>query len=337
MIKKLGFWLLSVCLFLASVQPATAAWPQSGGLIVDHTTVGQFDTIPSSYINQAKSLFYGVYFHTSHGSQIFTGMDMLMSDNSLYDYFNDYYHYRFGTSNPIAPSGTLSLWNWDGTDLGNPSMTAWVNTTRTMLNNSNGDYQIYPHLRNLVMWSWCGQVSTATYDNIANDYLANMNQLETEFPNVAFVYMTGHLDGSGPTGNLYQRNQQIRDYCIANNKVLFDFADIESWDPAGNYYPNESDTCQWCSTWCSSHSCPSCSSCAHSHCFNCYQKGKAFWWMMARLAGWNSSGDPIPTPTPNPISQVLTLLANWLSNYSPLDFVADSKINGLDFSWLLSN
>ena len=53
--------------------------------------------------------------------------------------------------------------------------------------------------------------------------------------------MTGHLDGTGPSGNLYARNDQIRDYCVANGKVLFDFADIESWDPGGVYYPDEDD------------------------------------------------------------------------------------------------
>ena len=41
--------------------------------------------------------------------------------------------------------------------------------------------------------------------------------------------------------------------------------------------------CRWCAT----HTCPSCSGCAHSHCFNCYQKGKAFWWMMSRMSGWS--------------------------------------------------
>ena len=66
-------------------------------------------------------------------------------------------------------------------------------------------------------------------------------------------------------------------------------SDIESYDPDGNYYPDASDDCGWCSTWCAGHSCPACGSCAHSHCFNCYLKGKAFWWMMARLAGWEPS------------------------------------------------
>ena len=45
--------------------------------------------------------------------------------------------------------------------------------------------------------------------------------------------MTGHLDGGGTAGNLNVRNNQIRNYCIANDKILFDFADIESYKPNG--------------------------------------------------------------------------------------------------------
>ena len=67
-------------------------------------------------------------------------------------------------------------------------------------------------------------------------YLSLMDGLEQEFPGVTFVYMTGHLTGTGVGGNLNQRNEQIRAYCRANNKVLFDFADIESYDPDGDYF-----------------------------------------------------------------------------------------------------
>jgi hypothetical protein len=148
------------------------------------------------------------------------------------------------------------------------------------------------------MWAWCGQVSGASEENI-NTYLRLMDQLETDYPHVTFIYMTGHLDGSGKQGNLNRRNNQIRYFCKKNNKILFDFADIESYDPDGNYFLDKEadDGCNytengirknWVDEWCNDHP-GECSSypCAHSKSLNCILKGNAFWWMMARLAGWN--------------------------------------------------
>ena len=71
--------------------------------------------------------------------------------------------------------------------------------------------------------------------------------------------------------NLRQRNDQIRNYAQSHNKVLFDFADIERHDLNGVDHPNETDACGWCGSF-SSLSC----TCAHSHCLNCLNKGKAF-------------------------------------------------------------
>jgi hypothetical protein len=145
------------------------------------------------------------------------------------------------------------------------------------------------------MWSWCGGVSDNTEAGI-NAYLNAMNQLEQNYPGVTFVYMTGHLDGSGETGNLNLRNNQIRNYCRTNNKILFDFADIESFNPSGSYYLDrgaddgcyyDGTTRNWAEEWCAAYP-GECASyeCAHSHPLNCDLKARAFWWMMARIAGW---------------------------------------------------
>ena len=273
--KKEMILIIGMIAILAMVPSACA-----DAIIIDHTCT-DLSAIPDEWIVKTKDTFNLSYGHTSHGSQVVTGMSLLRGDaGSLYWYDHD------GTQ------GGLSL--HDGTpsgDLGNPDRYTWASRTRTMLDNSGND-------RNVVMWSWCGQVNGNEAE--IQQYLNLMTELEVDYPDVIFIYMTGHLNGGGAEGNVNQRNNQIRTHCLAGDRVLFDFADIESYDPDGDtnfmeLYAN--DDCSynggnWADEWCAAHpgECASCS-CAHSRCLNCQQKGYAFWGMMARLAGWDS-GQP---------------------------------------------
>ncbi len=244
-------------IFLLFIFAATA----QGAIIADHQAVAQFDNISETVFQGIRDNYSFFYGHTSHGSQIMTGIGMLADENSSL-YASPYIH-------------EIS------SDLGHNGSLVWEGQTRDWLGSHEET--------NVVMWSWCGGCSDNTVAGI-NIYLDAMNQLELDYPNVIFIYMTGHLDGTGVDGVLYRSNNQIRDYCLTNGKILFDFADIESWDPDGNYYPDETDACSWCSDWCAVEACPSCGSCAHSHCFNCYQKGKVFWSMFAEIFTTRLSG-----------------------------------------------
>ena len=252
---------LIATVFISLICLGTAANGQA--IIADHNSVGQFESIPQTMIDSVYSHYNIYYVHTSHGSQIMTGIQMVDANFTGYDY---------------------PYFREVSDDLGHTGDTSWAPPTRVYLDG-------HPEC-NMAMFSWCGGCSDNTEAGI-NIYLAKMEDLEADYPDVIFIYMTGHLDGGGVDGNLYARNNQIRSYCAANGKYLFDFADIESYDPDGTYYPDETDACYWCSDWCAVHTCPTCGDCAHSHCFNCFLKGKAWWWMMARISGWQIGGEPV--------------------------------------------
>jgi hypothetical protein len=260
--------------------------PESGNntTIADHTSTN-LSLIPTASIEQAKNKLHIAYGHTSHGSQIISGMQ------GLIDFKGTLYSFNNG-----GTDGSLDLRDrpFSGAnDLGNPNRTAWATATRNYLN-ENSDI-------NVIIWSWCGQVSSATEEEI-NTYLNLMSELEQEFPGVKFVYMTGHLDGSGVDGNLNIRNEQIRNFCKENKKNLYDFADIESYDPDGqvNYMSlNADDGCNydsddngsrdanWAIAWQNAHTegvdWYNCSS-AHSQPLNANLKAYAAWQLWVKLA-----------------------------------------------------
>ncbi|MFC1454307.1 hypothetical protein ACFLQL_03910 [Verrucomicrobiota bacterium] len=266
---------------LAAFLVPSLVFAQGQAVIADHTCT-DIKKIPASYIEKAKKMFKVAYGHTSHGSQIVAGMGALKKSNpSLYNYGN-------------GPAEKMSFLDYTPKgDLGNPDRVTWAKRTRELLKGSGKD-------RNVIMWSWCGQVS-GSEKNIQT-YLDLMSGLEKEFPKVKFVYMTGHLNGSGKDGNVNKRNEQIREFCKKNGKILFDFADIESYDPDGkvNFMElNATDSCNykengvtknWADEWLKKnpeHGIALPGGAAHSKPLNGALKGRAFWWMMARMAGWD--------------------------------------------------
>ena len=156
---------------------------------------------------------------------------------------------------------------------------------------------------NVVMWSWCG-LDTSFSD--IDEYLTNMNWLEQQYPSVSFVYMTGHLNGGGESGAVHLANERIRNYSIQNDKILYDFADIESYNPDDEYFLDKDadDGCyydsdgngsldsNWAIEWQDTHTQDvhwySCS-CAHSQPLNGNMKAYSAWYLFAVLAGWSGN------------------------------------------------
>ncbi len=285
--------LIFLVLIIAALTLSPSVMAQTA-IIANHQCAN-ISQIPTYWITQAKGVLHIAYGHTSHGSQLTDGMTNLVGFMNGLGYPLNLYAYNNG-----GTGGALDLHDYAmAGDAG--YYPDWVNNTRTYLNNpANADV-------NVIIWSWCGQVSGQTEQSMINNYLAPMTQLELDYPSVKFVYMTGHLDGSGSSGNLHIRNQQIRTYCQTNNKILYDFADIESYDLNGliNYMELlANDNCDydsdnngtrdknWATDWQNAHTLNvdwyNCSA-AHSQPVNGNRKAYAAWWLWARLAGWNGA------------------------------------------------
>ena len=272
--------------------------------------------IPDSWIATTTATIHAAYNHTSHGSQLITGANALEA-------FPD-----FGTRYAWSPDGSSGLdldENYSGNgipcsvddlsqgdSIDDNGVTPWVTCTRQFLDNpANSNI-------NVIMWSWC---SINGHD--AQRYVDNMEILVSEYPSISFVFMTGHAEGEGEDlteNSVHYNNQLIRQHCTTHNRILFDFADIEAWDPADNYYWDQNmydnldyDGGNWAQEWITANpnselallttgngidNYNGCTGCAHSDSpseanLNCILKARAMWWLMARISGWSGNAEDI--------------------------------------------
>lgn len=211
-------------------------------ILIDHTK-RDITALSATEISEAISGLNVVYKHTSHGSQLITGMGALEeypgSDLPLQGQLN---WYDSGDEPEQVDALRINDLAWQDSDISggcndlstgdsenSSGDTPWVIWTRSYL-------AAYPET-NVVMWSWC-----SINGHNAQRYVDNMEKLISEFPAVAFVFMTGHAEGQGEDlteNQVHYNNQLIRNHCETNNRILYDFADIEAYDPDGNYYWNQ--------------------------------------------------------------------------------------------------
>lgn len=299
-----------------------------------HTKIG---LIPQSAIEAAKMQLHIAYGHTSHGSQLTEGMTGLVDFMNLNGYPLNLYDWS-----SYAPTMALHLHDYAmNGDVG--YFPDWVNNTRAYLGLPNpftGRGSGIHENVNVIIWSWCGQIgSKYASGTLDSEYFTPMQQLETDYPGIKFVYMTGHLDHSDDAMNK-AANQAVRDFCVNNDKVLYDFADIESYNPDQLHFPYANDDCSyydpfgnyvgnWALEWQGTHTegvdWYTCGS-AHTYPLNANLKAYAAWWLWAALAGWDQNISSLPE---QPNQKAFKLFPNPCSDSFVVEFFSDQAIRSL--------
>jgi len=116
----------------------------------------------------------------------------------------------------------------------------------------------------------------------ANNYIAKMEALEQNYPAKTFIWATSVLNTGSQVNNpnIQAFNDTVRAYAIAHNKPLYDMGRIESKGGTCRSGDYEVLCPEYWQNWGGDAN-------GHPDIYGSLALAKGFWWLIARLSGWN--------------------------------------------------
>lgn len=287
---------------------------QGDAIVVDHTSIADFEHIPNTYIEAAERLRM-IFVDRSVGMNISDGLTCLSypSHDSAPNHCVRYEHRgdpAFSVDPAVVswnrPGGyDRSLWDyapWPG------NCSEWYTKIECYMNLVRPQINSYDVLS--FQYSYLEVAEGSTIADLPGGFFSNngghldvydLEAFEAQWPDKAFIYWTSSLSRGIGSDVSQSFNEQMRNYAISNEKILFDVAAILSHDPDGNpCYDNRdgvpysfgNNSENWPDDW---RNIPAI--CPHyttetdgGHLGNVsagkIRVAKAFWVLMARIAGW---------------------------------------------------
>lgn len=293
----------------------------AASIVADHRAVEDFEKIPEYWVNQVKRMLLA-YPGESHSHGMLSALRLVEQQDSRFavsirttgnpeeetDQYLRVNHWSAGEGNTWTNQAAIDDlnnrfayardvlnnpfdvfvfgWCWDTTWHNPPGggvdpayNVRWAGSS---VGGPDGDLR----------WGLDAEDIALTENSVSlQNYLDAWDYYELNNPDMTIAYSTGPVDSSGESGyQRYLKHERIREWVAdGTNRVLFDYGDILTYNSAG---------VQYTTTW-DGHTYPS----EHhendgeddpfgygsGHLSNeGYLKiGKAMWWFLARIAGWD--------------------------------------------------
>lgn len=293
---------------------ATVTRHPSGSIVVDHNSVALFEQIPESYL-QAAAAMPMIFVDRSVGQNIDDGLDCLgyPSDEEALARCRvlDHVDPRFTVNREQlnwSRAGGYSRSNWDFHFWPETGCSEWFTKLECFLGIVDPVIGQYAVLSYQFSYLEVDEGSTIAdqpggffSDTPGSRDVFDHEAYETEHPDKVFIYWTTSLARAIGTRESESFNEQMREYASRNDKPLFDVADILSHDPSGApCYDNRDGVAYGNGNNSENHPDDGVNTLAICQHYTTETEGghlgavsvgsirvaKAFWVLMAQLAGW---------------------------------------------------